>query len=195
LNKNKAVFIDRDGVLIHELGYISKLKNVRLFKSSVPALRLLKKNGFKVVVVTNQSGVARGYFPESFVRETHAYIAKLLEKYGLKIDAFYYCPHHRNASVPKYKKVCGCRKPKQGMIKKAKQMFNLDLKKSFTIGDKLTDVKLGHNGGMKGILVLTGFGRWQRGLVRQERVKPDFVAKDFYSAARWIIKQGQVKRG
>jgi D-glycero-D-manno-heptose 1,7-bisphosphate phosphatase len=189
LKKNKAVFIDRDGVLIHELGYISKLKKVKLFKCSVSAIRLLKRSGFKVVVVSNQSGVARGYFPESFVKQTHAYLAEKLKRLGARIDAFYYCPHHREACVAKYKKDCDCRKPKQGMIKKAAKKFSLDLKKSFTIGDKLTDVKLGHNGGMKGILVLTGFGRWQRGLIKKEGVRPDHVAKDFYSAARWVVGQ------
>jgi D-glycero-D-manno-heptose 1,7-bisphosphate phosphatase len=188
---NKAVFIDRDGCLIHEFGYISKIRNVKFFKRSFDALRLLRDNGFKIVVVTNQSGVARGYFPESFVRETHSYIAGQLKKKGLKIDAYLYCPHHRKATISKYKKDCECRKPRQGMIKIAQKRFNLDLKQSFTMGDKLSDVKLGHNGGMKGILVMTGFGRWQKTLIRKEKTKPDFIAKNFYSGAKWIIKQGK----
>jgi D-glycero-D-manno-heptose 1,7-bisphosphate phosphatase len=185
LSKNKAVFIDRDGCLIHELGYISKLKNVRFFKRSFAALKLLRDNGFKIIIVTNQSGVARGYFPESFVTEAHSYIAAQLKKKGLKIDAYYYCPHHRKAVMPEYLKDCDCRKPRQGMIKRGKKEFNLDLKKCFTMGDKLSDVKLGHNG----ILVLTGFGRWQRGEIRKEGVKPDYIAKDFYDGAKWIVKQ------
>ena len=188
MNKNKAVFIDRDGVLIHELGYISTLRRVKLFKRSVDAIRLLKTHGFRVIVVTNQSGVARGYFPESFVKQTHAHITGKLRASGVKIDAFYYCPHHREATVAKYRKDCDCRKPKQGMIKKAAERFNLDLEKSFTVGDKLTDVKLGHNGGMKGILVLTGFGKWQERRIKKEHIKPDHVAKDFYSAAKWVVR-------
>lgn len=191
MNKNKAVFIDRDGCLIHELGYISKLKNVKFFKRSFDAVRLLRKNGFKIVVVTNQSGVARGYFPESFVKEAHSYISARLKKKGLKVDAFYYCPHHKKAVIAKYKKDCSCRKPKQGMIKMAAKKFNLDLKKSYTMGDKLTDVALGHNGGMKGILVLTGFGKWQRTLIRKEKTKPDFIARDFYGGAKWLVNQGK----
>jgi len=185
--KNRAVFIDRDGCLIHELGYISRIRDIRFFKRSFDALRLLKSSGYKVIVVTNQSGVARGYFPESFVKEAHDYITKKLAVKGLKIDAFYYCPHHKKASVEKYRKDCECRKPKQGMIKKAVKKFGLDLSRSFTIGDKLSDVKLGHNGGMKGILVLTGFGRWQRTLIRKEKTRPDYIARDFYSAAKWIV--------
>jgi D-glycero-D-manno-heptose 1,7-bisphosphate phosphatase len=188
LKKNIAVFIDRDGCLIHELGYISKLKNIKFFKRSFDALRLLQENGFKIVIVTNQSGVARGYFPESFVKKTHLYIAAELKKKGLKIDAYYYCPHHRKATIAKYRKDCDCRKPRQGMIKKAVKKFNLDLRQSFTMGDKLSDVKLGHNGKMKGILVQTGFGRWQKTLIGKERVKPDFIAKDFYSGAKWVVR-------
>ena len=189
--KNKAVFIDRDGCLIHELGYISTLKKIKFFKCSFDALRLLRKNGFKVIVVTNQSGVARGYFPESFVKDTHTHIAAQLKKEGLKIDAFYYCPHHKKAVIAKYRKDCDCRKPKQGMINAAAKRFNLDRKQSYTMGDKLTDVKLGHNGSMKGILVLTGFGKWQKTLIRKEDIKPDFIARDLLSGAKWIIKQGE----
>jgi D-glycero-D-manno-heptose 1,7-bisphosphate phosphatase len=188
MKKNKAVFIDRDGCLIHELGYISTIKKVKFFKSSFEALGLLRKKGFKIVIVTNQSGVARGYFPESFVKETHSYIAARLKKKGLKIDAFYYCPHHKKATIKKYRKDCDCRKPKQGMINAAAKRFNLDLKQSFTMGDKLTDVKLGHNGGMKGILVLTGFGKWQKTLIRKERVRPDYISRDFLSGAKWVVR-------
>jgi len=186
--KTKAVFIDRDGCLIKEYGYISTLSKIQFFKNSIKALKLLKQNKYKIIVVTNQSGVAYGYFPESFVREAHRYIAQKLKKSGLKIDGFYYCPHHKNAKIEKYKKNCKCRKPNTGMIIKAQKKFNIDLKKSYTMGDKLTDVKLGHNAGMKGILVLTGFGRWQRTLINKEKIIPDYIAKDFLYAVKWIIK-------
>jgi D-glycero-D-manno-heptose 1,7-bisphosphate phosphatase len=184
----KAVFIDRDGCLIKEYGYINTLKKIRFFKNSVKALKLLKQNGYKAIVVTNQSGVAYGYFPESFVRQSHAFISKELKKYGVKIDAFYYCPHHIKAKIKKYKKNCKCRKPNAGMIIKAQKRFKIDLKKSYTMGDKLTDVKLAHNAGMKGILVLTGFGRWQKTLIKKERTTPDYVAKDFLYGAKWVVK-------
>ncbi|MCX8094190.1 MAG: HAD family hydrolase [Candidatus Goldbacteria bacterium] len=186
--KTKAVFIDRDGCLIKEMGYLNTLKNIKFYKNSIKALKLLKQYKYKIIVVTNQAGVAYGYFPESFVKESHRFIAKKLKKYGLKIDAYYYCPHHKKAKIKKYKKNCKCRKPATGMIHKAKKRFNIDLKKSYTIGDKLTDVKLGHNSGMKGILVLTGFGRWQKTLIKKEKIIPDYIAKDFFYGARWIIK-------
>ena len=188
INNTKAVFIDRDGCLIKELGYINTLKNIKFFKNSIKALKLLKHNGYKIIVVTNQAGVAYGYFPESFVKQSHIFIAKKLRKLKVKIDAYYYCPHHKKAKIKKYKKNCKCRKPNTGMVIRAQKRFNIDLKKSYSMGDKLTDVKLAHNAGMKGILVLTGFGRWQRTLIKKEKVFPDYIAKDFFYAAKWVIK-------
>ncbi len=185
----KAVFIDRDGCLIKELGYINTLKNIKFFKNSIKALKLLKSNGYKIIVVTNQSGVAYGYFPESFVKQSHLFISERLKKHKVKIDAYYFCPHHKKAKILKYRKDCVCRKPNTGMIIKAQKRFNIDLKKSYTIGDKLTDVKLGHNAGMKGILVLTGYGKWQRTLIKKEKILPDYIAKDFFYAVKWIIKK------
>lgn len=188
INNSKAVFIDRDGCLIKELGYISKLKNILFYKNSIKALKLLKQNGYKIIVVTNQAGVAYGYFNENFVKKSHQYIKEILKKFNLKIDAFYYCPHHKNATIKKYKKNCKCRKPNTGMIIKARKRFNIDLKKSYTMGDKLTDVQLGHNAGIKGILVLTGFGTQQKNLIKKEKINPDYIAKDFLYGVKWIIK-------
>lgn len=184
----KAVFIDRDGCLIKEKGYINTLKNIIFFKNSIRALKLLKQNGYKIIVVTNQAGVAYGYFPESFVKRSHRFIARKLKKYKIKIDAFYYCSHHKKAKIKRYKQDCNCRKPNTGMIIKAKNRFNVNLRKSYTMGDKLTDVKLAHNAGMKGILVLTGFGRWQKTLIKKEKINPDYIAKDFFYGVKWIIK-------
>ncbi len=188
--KNKAVFIDRDGTLIKEAGYLSSLKRVHIYSKSIKALELLEKNRYIPVVISNQSGVARGYFIEDFVKKTHKYISGLLKKYGVKIKAFYYCPHHiRNVVVKRYYKNCDCRKPKTGMVMKAKNRFNIDLKKSFVIGDKLTDIQLAKNSGMKGILVLTGFGKEERKLIKKQKVKPDYTADDMLDAAEWIINK------
>lgn len=186
--KNKAAFIDRDGNLIVETGYMDDVKKVRFYSRSISALKLLKEAGYKIIVVTNQSGVARGYFTEKLVKDTHRHINILLKKYGLKIDAFYYCPHHQKAVHKKYRKDCSCRKPKTGMLEAAAKKYNIDLKKSFTAGDKLSDVKLGHNAGAKGILVLTGYGRKEKAKIKEKNIKPDFIAGDFYSAANWAIK-------
>ena len=186
--KNKAAFIDRDGNLIVETGYTDDLKKVRFYSRSIKALKLLRQAGFKIVVVTNQSGVARGYFTEKFVKDTHAHINAMLEKHGLKIDGFSYCPHHQKAVHARYRKDCSCRKPNTGMLTSAAKRFKIDLKKSVTIGDKLSDVKLGHNAGAKGILVLTGYGRKEMTKIKEKNINPDFVARDFYSAAKWTVK-------
>lgn len=186
--QTKAAFIDRDGNLIHEVGYISSLKKIKFYSSSIKAMKLLKAAGYKVIVVTNQSGVARGYIKETFVKEVHKHITAFLKKYFLKIDAYYYCPHHpKKAVLKKYLKDCDCRKPKIGMIKAAQKKFNIDLKQSFVIGDKLTDVHLGKNAKMKTALVLTGYGKEEKKLIKSAYDKPDFIAKDFYQAVKFLI--------
>ncbi len=188
MKNNKAVFLDRDGVVLREVGYLSNLKKVSFYKGNIQGLKLLKQNGYKLIVVTNQSGVARGYFTEDFVKKTHKFVQEKLKRYNLSIDAFYYCPHHtENVKIKKYFKNCSCRKPKPGMILKAKKRFNIDLKKSFIIGDKLTDVKLGKKTGMKTILLLTGYGKKEKRKI--DRItKPDFICKNLLSAAKNIIK-------
>lgn len=191
MKKNRAVFLDRDGTLILETDYLSSLKQIKFFKNSANAVKLLKERGFKIIVVTNQSGVARGYFTEAFVKKAHRHIKKVLDEQGAKIDAFYYCPHLKYAPVKKYRKSCTCRKPNTGMVMAAKKKYNLDLKNSFSIGDKLADVKLGHNSKMWTILVKTGYGDEEKKLIRDKNEKPDFFADDIYDAAKWIIKKAK----
>jgi D-glycero-D-manno-heptose 1,7-bisphosphate phosphatase len=187
--QNKAAFIDRDGNLIHEVGYISSLNRIKFYVRSIKALQLLKDNGYKIIVVTNQSGVARGYIPESFVKSAHRRIDSLLKIHGLKIDAYYYCPHHAKKAISKrYMKDCDCRKPKTGMIKAAVKDFKLDLKQSFVIGDKLTDVHLAKNAGIRSALVMTGYGKKEKKLIKSSYDKPEVFAKDFYQAVRLLIK-------
>lgn len=187
MKKNKAVFLDRDGVLIKEVGYLDDLKNVSFYKGNIEAIKLLRTNDYKIIVVSNQSGVARGYFTEKFVRKTHNFIQNKLKRYGLKIDAFYYCPHHiKDVKIKKYFKDCFCRKPKPGMVLKAKKRFNIDLKKSWVIGDKLTDIKLGKNVNIKTILVLTGFGKNERKNAKE--IKPDYIAGNLLRAVQTILR-------
>ena len=182
---NKAVFLDRDGNIIHDPGYLSDLKKFRFYKNSVKGLKLLQDSGFKLIVLTNQSGVARGFYGEDFVKATHKYMDKLLAAHNVKIDAYYYCPHHVDAQVKKYKMDCECRKPKTGMIDMAVKKFKIDLKQSWSIGDKLTDVKLGKNAGTKTVLVLTGKGKKQV-LKIESKTKPDIISANLYSAAKKI---------
>ncbi|WP_035588853.1 D-glycero-alpha-D-manno-heptose-1,7-bisphosphate 7-phosphatase [Hippea jasoniae] len=170
----KAVFLDRDGTIIEDVNYLSRLEDVKLIKGTNEAIELLKNNGYKVIVVSNQSGVGRGYFTESFVRKTHEYINTLLNN---KIDAFYFCPHKPEDN-------CSCRKPKTGMIDEAVKHFNIDKENSFVIGDKESDVELGINAGITPILVLSGYGRQYK-----DSTKAELIFENLYEAAKWICQK------
>lgn len=180
-----AVFMDRDGTITEELGYLKEPEKLRLIPRSGEAIRLLNKKRILAIVVSNQSGVARGYFTEKTVRETHKRLEELLNEKGAHLDSTYYCPHHPEFGPPKYRKDCSCRKPKPGMLEKAAKRFNLDLKKCCIIGDKVEDIKLAHNVGAKGILVLTGYGRRSK----SKKIDPNHTAKDLYHAVKWILKE------
>lgn len=142
----KAVFLDRDGVLIKDTNYPSDPEGIVFLKNAGKAVRLLNRKNYLVIVVTNQSGVARGFFPEINVRKINEKINQKLAKEDAHIDAFYYCPHHPDEN-------CQCRKPKTGMLQQAQKDHNIDLKKSFMIGDALKDVECGKNAGCKTILL------------------------------------------
>lgn len=179
-----AVFMDRDGTITEEMGYLKEPEKLKLIPRSGEAIRLLNEKGILTIVVSNQSGVARGYFTEKTVRETHQKLKKLLAEKGAYLDGIYYCPHHPEFGPPKYRKDCNCRKPKPGMLEKAAKKFNLDLKKCYVIGDKVDDIKLPQNVGAKGILVLTGYGQKSR-----EKIRPDYIARDLYQAVKWTLKE------
>ena len=154
-----AMFLDRDGVVIEEVHYLSKLEQIRLIPGAAAAIRKLNATGVPVVVATNQSGVARGYFPESFVADSHDYLAELLAREEARIDRFYYCPHHREKGIGTYRIDCACRKPHPGMLLTAARDLNLDLSLSWLVGDKLSDCAAGTAAGCRTILVRTGHGR------------------------------------
>ena len=155
--KQKAVFFDRDGTLIREAQYLSELSDIRLFSDTADALARLKARGYFLAMVTNQSGVARGYFPESFVFEAFEHLNQLLSPFGATIDAMEYCPHHPDGQPP-YNQACSCRKPQPEMIHRLAERFELDLGKSWVLGDKLCDVELGLKAHVRSGLVLTGYG-------------------------------------
>ena len=154
---------------------------------------MLKEAGYRLVVVTNQAGVARGYYGEEDVKNLHVYMNHILECMGASIDAFYYCPHHPEHGIGPYKKECSCRKPGTGMFKEAAQRFEVDKAHSFMIGDKLLDVEAGNNYGLTTILVGTGYGSGIRSQEEKEGIPPvyDFYAEDLVKAAQWIIEKGQ----
>src|SRR6266550_1044547 len=153
-----AVFLDRDGTLIEEVGYLDRVERVHLFPWSVEAIRALNEARIPIVMITNQSGIARGFFTEAVVDEVHRHIASLLAPGGAHIDAYYYCPHHRDGKVVEYAVACDCRKPGRGLVDRAIREFAVDPAQSFTIGDRWLDVALARNVGGKGILVRTGYG-------------------------------------
>src|SRR6187399_1512044 len=150
-----AVFLDRDGTIIEESGYLDRLDRLVFFPYSIDAIRGLNRAGFAVVVVTNQAGIARGIVKEPFVGEAHRHIASRVEAGGARIDGFYYCPHYPGGSVPEFTRACDCRKPAPGMLRQAAADLDLDLARSFVVGDKWTDVQAGVAAGARGILVRT----------------------------------------
>ena len=156
---SRAVFIDRDGTINEEMGYINHVDRFTLLPRTAKAIRLINANGLKAVVVTNQSGVARGMFPETLVGAIHRRMEDLLRADGAHIDGIYYCPHHPDFGTPEYRKRCHCRKPATGMIERACSELGIDPKRSYMIGDRIIDVEFGHKIGTKGILVLTGYGK------------------------------------
>lgn len=180
--KYPAIFLDRDGTLNEEMGYINDLSRLRLLPRVAEALKLLKNYGFKLIVITNQSGPARGYFPEKLVFEANALLQKRLKRKGVTIDDFFVCLHHPEEN-------CSCRKPKPGLILQALKKYPIDLKKSYLVGDKIIDIETAQNIGIKGILVLTGYGKGELKYVAPKKgIKPYFVAKDLKEAAEFIIK-------
>jgi D-glycero-D-manno-heptose 1,7-bisphosphate phosphatase len=184
-----AVFIDRDGTISHEVGYVNHLSRYRIFPWSVEAVRLLNQAGILAVVATNQAGVARGYYPESMVHAVHAELHRLMAEGGAKLDGLYACLHHPSVGQPPYRQDCECRKPKPGLLLKAAAELDIDLSRSWMIGDRGGDVALAHKVGARGALVMTGYGRGElEHLGATWPAPPDLVAEDLLEAVRHILE-------
>ncbi len=186
-----GVFLDRDGTIIEDVNYLSSLEEIRWLDGAKKAIRSLKDAGFSVVVVTNQSGVARGLFDENFVHKVHQRLNQDLTLANTQIDAFYYCPHHPEIGSEGYRKICSCRKPQPGLILRAAQELGIDLERSYLIGDNVVDIRAALNAGVRPILVLTGKGLRARDELAQEaelsqRLK---IAPSILHAVRWILKE------
>jgi D-glycero-D-manno-heptose 1,7-bisphosphate phosphatase len=181
----RAVFLDRDGTMIEEVGYLDALSQVAFFPWTLDAIRRFNRAGLAVVVVTNQSGIARGKITDAFVAETHRHMDAELAAGGARVDAYYYCPHHADGRVAEYTRRCDCRKPGRGMIDQAATDLALDPARSFVVGDKWLDVQLGRAVGARAILVRTGNGAAEE---RQpiEGVTADVVVDNLAAAADWI---------
>ena len=183
----RAVFLDRDGTMIEERGYLNRLDLVTPFPYTADAISRLRGAGFAIVVVTNQAGIARGFFDEAFVRATHAHLNTLLPPEAVP-DAYYFCPHHPEGVVDPYRVACHCRKPAPGMVERAVADLGLDAARSFVVGDKWLDVGLANQAGARGILVRTGYGDSADPPpgVRAERVVPTLR-----EAADYIIQASE----
>lgn len=187
-----VVFLDRDGTLNEEIGYITDIKKLVLIKGAAGAVRRLNEAGVAAVLVTNQSGAARGFYDEAHILGLHARLNELLGKEGARLDAVYYCPHLKEGTVAPYNCECDCRKPLAGMVEHAySDLHDLDRSRAYVVGDKATDVELAQQCGAKGILVTTGYGDQVIAGTYQWKVTPDYVAPDIEQAVEWILKDLQ----
>jgi D-glycero-D-manno-heptose 1,7-bisphosphate phosphatase len=185
--EKRAVFLDRDGTINVEVGYLSRPEDFVLIAGSGQAIRRLNEAGFVVVVVSNQSGVARGYFTEEDVGSINERMVRDLGLHGARLDAIYYCPHHPEFGEGDYRRECDCRKPSPGMVEQAVRRFGIDVKKSFVVGDHRGDIVLGRNVGATSIFVLTGHGSEELEKLTQEGTIPDHVAADIGAAVDYIL--------
>lgn len=189
--KRRAIFLDRDGTVSEEVGYVNHLSRFRLLPHSLQAIRRINRSGFLAVLVTNQAGVARAYFKEPLVQQVHRKLAEMLAAGGAYLDAVYYCPHHPSVGEPPYRRDCDCRKPRPGMVRAAERDLGVEVSRSYMIGDKHSDITFAHSLGMRGVLVKTGYGLGeleQWGESWDDR--PDAVAEDLLGAVEWILSQG-----
>ena len=183
-----AVFLDRDGTINEQMGYVNHLSRFQLLPGVARAIRSLNEAGLPVVVVTNQSGLARGYFPESLLEAVHAELHRLLAREGAHLDGLYICPHHPEAREERFRLDCDCRKPRTGLLERAAAELGLDLGRSYMVGDRWSDLRCGAAVGATTVLVLTGYGRGDAAYVGPgQTVQPDHVAEDLEAAARWIL--------
>jgi len=189
-----AVFLDRDGTLIEEVGYPSRWNQIRIFPKSFEAVRILNEAGYSTIIVTNQSGVGRGYLTEAELKVLHTRIAEAFAAHHARIEAFYYCPHYLHSADSRYRMDCRCRKPAPGLALQAAADFDLDLSCSYMIGDKIDDLIFGRAIGASPILVLTGYGHESRKKLDGLEIRPAAVAADLRDAVDWIMAQGRSSR-
>ena len=183
--------MDRDGTISQEKGYINHVARFALYPGAAAAIRKLNDAEMLAVVITNQAGVARGYFPFSLIPKVRDRMIELLqEEADAKVDGYYYCPHHKDGKVAPYNVPCNCRKPGTGLIDQAAEELGIDVKKSYMIGDKISDVYLAKAAGCKGILVLTGYGRGEKEYYSHTwKHQPDYIAENLSEAIDWILAQ------
>jgi D-glycero-D-manno-heptose 1,7-bisphosphate phosphatase len=196
MSGRSAVFIDRDGCLTEEVGYVNHPSRIRLLPGSAEAVGRLNQAGIPAVLVTNQAGIAKGYFSEETLGLVNAEMLRQLAARQAALDGVYVCVHHPREGEPPFRAECDCRKPRPGLLLRAAAELGLDLATSVMIGDKLSDVAAGQVVGAAGVLVLSGYGRgeWEYRAV-DSRVKPDHVATDLLEAVEWAIERATGRPG
>ncbi|HEX8844167.1 MAG TPA: HAD family hydrolase [Pyrinomonadaceae bacterium] len=186
--KRRACFMDRDGTISEEIGYVNHPARYRVFSYSGEAVRLLNENDWLAILVTNQAGVARGYFTEDLIAAVHDRLGLELESKEARLDAIYYCAHHPTVGESPYRLDCECRKPKPGLIESAAREFDINLAESWMIGDRYSDIELARNAGVRSAFVLSGYGRGEWEYQRAGwKYQPDLVAEDLLAAVRKIV--------
>ena len=187
-----AVFLDRDGTINEQMGYINHLSRFQMLPGAARAIARLNEAGFAVVVVSNQSGLARGYFPDELLTAVHKKMRAELAEEGGHVDGLYFCPHHPEAKRAEFRVACDCRKPKPGLVLQAAAEMNLDLSRSFMVGDRWSDLKCGVQAGVTPLLVLTGYGRGDAQYIGpQQEIQPAFVGEDLSAVVDWILVQSR----
>jgi D-glycero-D-manno-heptose 1,7-bisphosphate phosphatase len=183
-----AVFVDRDGTVNEEVDFLTSPRDLRLIPRSAEAIRRANDLGLRVIIVTNQSGVARGLLTEAELLDVHRALTERLAAENARVDDIYYCPHHPSEGIGPYRRECDCRKPNTGMVERAVREFRIDPERSYVIGDRTVDVAMAKNAGARAILVLTGYGRAERRLCERDRIPLDYVAEDLYDAIDFVAR-------
>ncbi len=191
-----AVFYDRDGTICREVGYVNHPSRLMLMPDAASTLRRLRDTGWRAIVVTNQAGIARGYFPVAVIEDTHRRLRRLLSDEGAHVDGVYACVHHPDVGPPAHRRPCGCRKPAGGLLLQAALDHDIDLSRSVMVGDSFKDVAAGRSAGVRAaVLLRTGYGRGE--LLRNSHradLWPDHVADDLTGAADWILENAGHER-
>ncbi len=185
-----AVFLDRDGTINEQMGYVNHPSRFVLLPGAALGIRRLNESGFLAIVVSNQSGVARGYFSIDLVHEVHELMQKELASRGAFLDGVFFCPHYPGGEVAEYAVECGCRKPKPGMIIEAESRFHIDMSRSYVVGDRFSDLELAASRGLTGVLVETGYGLGECLYVLPGKsIQPGHIAHDLEAAVQWILER------
>ena len=188
-----AVFLDRDGTINEDVGYLNHPDQLKLLPNAIAGLQLLSSRGLLLVIVTNQSGVARGLIPPERLPVIQNAFLDLMRSHAIPIAGYYTCPHYPESNLAEYRGTCECRKPASGLVLQAASELDIDLQRSYVVGDKASDVQLAHNAGATGILVLTGYGKKHQDSYPSDYSPPHATCRDLLEAAEWIIAREKEK--